>query len=105
MTGIIEVTPTPASRRPTVDDTTLDRLLTSFAGFPSLADEAEAESAASGEVEEAAVTEMAAEQATPLWQRVSDSVYDGRMSVTADLAALMRDLELEYERVRHSQTR
>ena len=105
MTGIIEVTPISASRRPTVDDTTLDRLLTSFAGFPSLADEPESENDAVGDADVAASAELASEHEAPRWQRVGDSVYDGRMSVTADLAVLMRDLELEYERVRHSQTR
>ncbi len=92
--GIIELTPCIAARRPWVDDSTLERLLTSFAGFDSLAEHLEV-----AEPEAADAGEFVEEPRGPRWNRLGGAVCDGRMSVTADLGILLRELEREYERV------
>ena len=83
--GIIELTSAPEQSAAEVDDSRLDCLLASLVSHESLAD---------------------ASHLTPAcpkamgWQRVGgDSVYDGRASVTADLGALVDELEREYAQI------
>lgn len=82
MVGLIELTNCPGAAMSQVDDSSLDRLLASFAEHESLADEH---------------CGPASEAKLPAWQSSRDAaLYDRRISITADLGALLTDLEREY---------
>jgi hypothetical protein len=85
LVGIIELTTSPHGSMSEVDDSSLERLLASFAEHDSLADE---------------LALPASPQRAAGWRCVvADSVYDRRTSITADLGALVSDLEREYGQV------
>lgn len=80
--GIIELAACPGDAPAEVDDSSLARLLACLAEHDSLADEL----ALSG-----------GRRRDSRWRRVDDdSLYDGRVSVSADLSMLFGDLEREY---------
>jgi hypothetical protein len=86
MAGIIELDADPSPLSTARDDSTLERLFASLVGRDA-ADETEA-----GPPDH--------RRGSPRWTRVGeDLVYDGRPTISADLGALLRELELEYELV------
>jgi hypothetical protein len=92
MAGIIELDSDPTQPLAVADDSTLERLFAGFAGRDSISPDP---------------VEPSPRSASPRWTRVGeDLVYDSRPTLSADLGALVRELEQEYELVcealRHS---
>jgi|GEM_PF-2925133 len=86
--GLIELTNASPEAATMVDDSTLDRLLESLVSHDSLADELQLRDRGLAAYER---------------QRIGDkSPYFGRASVSADLAALVEDLEREYAQLYES---